>query len=100
MGRRLPLVARGGRRGRGTVRPALLAASRPAAHAVDARTGAVGGVRPIPLCGGRHGRTDRGMRRARGAVYLRGEAHRRYSPDARTRARDGTRLAGNTAGGT
>src|SRR2546428_11876374 len=58
MGRRLSVVARGRRRGCRVVRAALLAASRTPAHAADGRTGAVGGVRPVPLRGGRRGGTD------------------------------------------
>src|SRR2546428_14041612 len=68
MGRRLSVVARGRRRGCRVVRAALLAASGTPAHAADGRTGAVGGVRPVPLRGGRRGGTDRRMRGARPPV--------------------------------
>src|SRR2546430_13395003 len=96
MGRRLSVVTRGRRRGRRAVRAALLAASRTPAHPVDGRTGAVGGVRPVPLRGGRRGGTDRGMRGARLTVHLRVAARppRRGAP--RTRAPDGPRPAGGT----
>jgi len=92
------VVARRSRGGRRTVRPALLAASRPVAHAADGWTGAVGGVRPIPLCRGRRGWTNRGVRGARFAVHLRVAARHGPGHDARTRARDRPRLGGHATG--
>src|SRR6266705_4592810 len=96
MGRRLSVVARGRRRGCRVVRAALLAASRTPAHAAAGRTGAVGGVPPVPLRGGRRGGTDRGMRGARLAVHLRLAAWTRGGGAPGTRARDGPRLVGET----
>src|SRR5437667_12621200 len=92
MGRRLSVVARGRRRGCRVVRAALLAASRTPAHAADGRTGAVGGVRPVPLRGGRRGGTDRRMRGARLAVHLRLAACTPRGGAPGTRARNRTRL--------
>src|SRR2546422_2146944 len=96
MGRRLSVVARGRRRGCRVVRAALLAASGTSAHAVDDRTGAVGGVRPVPLRGGRRGGTDRRVRSARLAVHLRVAARPRRRGAPGTRARDGPCLVGET----
>src|SRR2546430_15966299 len=96
MGRRLSVVTRGRRRGRRAVRAALLAASRTPAHPVDGRTGAVGGVRPVPLRGGRRGGTDRGMRGARLTVHLPVAAPPPRPGAPRARARDGPRLVGET----
>jgi len=69
------------------VRAALLAASRTPAHAADGRTGAVGGVRPVPTTRWTPWRTDRRMRGARLAVILR---PRSLHP---SRRRSGTRAS-------
>src|SRR2546427_9187487 len=92
MGRRLSVVAGGRSRGGRVVRAALLAASGTAAHAADGRTGAVGGVRPVPLRGRRRGGTDRRMRGARLAVHLRVAARTRRGGAPGTRARNPPRL--------
>src|SRR2546429_9508783 len=96
MGCRLSVVARGRRRGCRAVRAALLAASRTPAHPVDGRTGAVGGVRPVPLRGGRRGGADPRVRRARPPGHLPVAARTPPGGAPRTPAPDRPRPIGET----